>query len=359
MKIGVVGLTTPGLPYWLRPELLKGFEVRDPEETMRASVRFLREEAKVDAVVVCGHMGWRETDDFANRTGQLLAGDSGVDVYLGGHTHRNHSSREVGGTLYTQADYYGIHCGRVDLSFDLDTRQLVAKRSVTALMDARIEADPVVMEASGQSLGEADQYLAAEVGVLAGDLGGKQPHRGAGSPLQNLLGAAFAHAAEKAGHEPEGVFHGTFGTGDWEAGTKTMADVWNVLPYENRLLVLYLTREELIAIYNESMDSYSDRALYGFAVEVAKAEPGKGERGSDYFVRSMRSRRNPEAPADHRFCVLCNAYDAQSGGKRLMRLRALSQQPECRAALLPLSSREALIDYFKDREVVRPGDVVE
>ena len=97
----------------------------------------------------------------------------------------------------------------------------------------------------------------------------------------------------------------------------------------------------------------------GFDVEVAQAEPGKGERGADYFVRSLRSRRNPDAAVDHRFCVLFNAYDAQSGGKRLMRLRTLSQQPESRAALLPLSSREALIDYFKDREVVRPGDVVE
>ena len=68
-------------------------------------------------------------------------------------------------------------------------------------------------------------------------------------------------------------------------------------------------------------------------------------------------------PAGHRYCVLFNSYDAQSGGKRLMRLRALAQRPECKVALLPPSSRQALIDFFVDRgtvakEHLEPGPVV-
>ena len=43
-------MTTPGLRYWLRPELLKGFEATDPVEALEASTKYLREEAKVDAV---------------------------------------------------------------------------------------------------------------------------------------------------------------------------------------------------------------------------------------------------------------------------------------------------------------------
>lgn len=360
LRIGLIGLTTPGLPYWLRPELLAGFEVTDPAEVLKAAVRALREEAKVDAVVACGHMGWRDEDDFANPVLRLLEDEeSGVDVFLGGHTHRDHSSRYVGGTLYTQADYFGIHCGRVDLSFDLETRRLIERRAFTLLMDERIEADPVVVEASKGELAEADAYLGSEVGELGDELSGKQPGRGVGSPVQNLLCAAFEHAARKGGLEPEGVFHGTFGTESVTSGMKTIEDLWEVLPYANRLVALHLTREELLAIVNESLESRSDRALYGFTVEVAKAEAGKGESSADYFVRSLRSRRRPDAPADHRFCVLFNSYDAQSGGKRLMRLRTLARQPESKATLLDLSSREALIDFFKDREVVKVKDVLE
>ena len=77
------------------------------------------------------------------------------------------------------------------------------------------------------------------------------------------------------------------------------------------------------------------------------------------FVTGVSPRGGGEMPADHRFCILFNSYDAQSGGRRLMRLRALAQRPETRATLLPMTSREALIDYFRDREVVRAEDVRE
>jgi len=352
-KVGLIGMVTPGLPYWLRPELLKGFEVLPPAEILKESVRFLREEAKVDAVVVCGHMGLQEEDDFANPTRGLISGDCGVDVFLGGHTHRNQESREEGGVLYTQADYFGIHCGRVDLIFDRETRALVGKRAMTALMDARIEADPVVLEAAAKDLEEAKTYMEVEVGEVLGTISHNSGGQGKSSLLQHLISAALEHAAKKDKLVPDGVFHGTFGSGTMEPGKKTMADMWKVLPYENRVVALYLTREEIVSVMNESLQISSDRALYGFELELERAEASKGEQKTEVFVRSLRSVRTPDAPVGHRYCVLCNAYDAQSGGKRLMRLRALAQSPECKATLLTMSSREALIDYFGDLGTVR------
>ena len=64
-------------------------------------------------------MGLREVDDFANPVRALLELEGGPDVYLAGHTHRDHQSQFENKTLYTQADYFGNNCGRVDLSFDM------------------------------------------------------------------------------------------------------------------------------------------------------------------------------------------------------------------------------------------------
>ena len=349
-RIGLIGLITPGLPYWLRPELTKGFEVLAPEEILKAGVRFLREEAKVDAVVVCGHMGLRSRDDFANPVRGLLGNDSGIDVFLGGHTHRNHPSQERAGTLYTQADYFGIHCGRVDLVFDRESRALVARRAVTEKMDAEVDLDPLVLEVSAKDLEDARTYMGTQVGTVVGIIAQDQPAPGQPSPLQHLLSSALEHAAQRENLKPDGVFHGTFGTGDLGGGPKTMSDLWEILPYENGILALYLTREELVAVFNESLATGSDRALYGFEVEVAQAgAPGREE----HFVRSLRSLRNPGQPAGHRYCVLCNSYEGQSGGQRLMRLRALAENPECKARLLAMTSREALVDFFRSRESIR------
>jgi len=360
-RIGVIGLTTPGMPYWLRPEMLNGFEAVDPVEPFQASLKYLREEAKVDAVVACGHMGLREEDDFANRVRELLDVGDGPDVYIGGHTHRDEPGRLVNGTLYTQADYYGIHCGRIDLSFDAESRRLIEKHASSVLMDERVREDPVVIEAAGKELEESDSYLEKEIGELGVRLSDEAPEAGAGSPVQGLLGAAFLHAAAKHDLAPDGVFHGTFGGGSLAAGKKTIRDAWKLLPRENRLVALHLTEEELTGVLNEAFADGSDRALHGFKVEVGRSEGGRGGRPASYFVRSIDSLAKPGArPPGHRYCIIVNSCDAQSAGKRLMRLRALSERPECKATLLPPDSRAALIEFFADRgtvgaEDLRPG----
>ena len=290
-RIGLVGLTTPGLPYWLRPELLEGFEATDPAAALRASSTYLREEGRADAVIACGHMGLRDEDDFANHVRELLEQEEGPDVYLGGHTHRDQGSRFAGRTLYSQANYFGIHCGRVDLSFDLESRRLVDRRAYTLLMDERIAEDPLVLEVAGPQIEEADAHLVEKMGELEVELSDRAPAPGAGSPLQGLLAKAFLHAAQEEKIDADGVFHGTFGSGPMAAGPKTIADAWKLLPYDNRLVVLSLTREELLGILNESLGEGGDRALFGFELEVARTERNRlGERGA-YFVRSLRSVR--------------------------------------------------------------------
>ncbi|MCH2330533.1 MAG: hypothetical protein MK312_03220, partial [Roseibacillus sp.] len=98
---------------------------------------------------------------------------------------------------------------------------------------------------------------------------------------------------------------------------------------------------------NESLQAGGDRALFGFDLKVARAEAAKGEIGRRSFVRELRCLRKPEPLAPgQRYSIIFNSYDAQSGGKKLMRLRALAQNPECNPRLLQPNSREALIDFF-------------
>jgi len=185
----------------------------------------------------------------------------------------------------------------------------------------------------------------------------KQPSAGMGSPLQKLLCAAFEWHANEHGVAIDGVFHGTFGSGNLEGGVKTVADAWEMVPYDNRMVALSLSREELIAVLNESLAVRSDRALFGFEVTVESSDAAKGQKYSGKFVSSLRSLRRSEAGRDERYVILFNAYDAQSGGKLLMRLRALAERKESKAALLPLSSREALIEYFLAKKVVDHRDI--
>ena len=335
-RIGLVGLTTPGMPFWLAPETLGGVEVFDPAESLRQSVAELKSE-KVDAIVVMGHMGWRWEEDYANPVSSLLKDIEGVDVYLAGHSHQDRATWFEGKTICTQASYFGIHCGRVDLTFDLESRKLLDRKAFTVRMDGRFELDPAVMETARPELKKAEEQLARKVCTVRREI----PLRGDDS-LRTIFCKAFASAMKRGGIEVDGVYHGTFGSGGLEQGEVSVADCWRVLPYENLLITLDLNAEELrIILEEESENRSSDRVLWPF--EIVR-------KGSAKIVE-LRLNGEP-LKQGKRYRIAMNSYDAQSGGQSMMKLRKIAALPETKRRMTDIGTREALIDWLLEQKEV-------
>ncbi|MBK1833324.1 bifunctional metallophosphatase/5'-nucleotidase [Roseibacillus ishigakijimensis] len=318
-KVAVIGLITPGLPAWLRPELLGPLEAVDPAPVLQRCVAEVKSEGATK-IIVAGHMGYRERgDDYANPLAHTLR-DSGVQAYLGGHSHRRNERFLVEGVPCTQASYHGLDCGRVRFMADLARMEL-------ARMDAAVASDEVVLQAARPFLEKAEAETARVVGQVPVALSGT-------AAIRDFLAEAFLAAASRSGEEAEGVFHGTFGTKEIARGDFTVADAWQHLPYENRLVLAELTSEELVAVLQEAEgDRYSDRALFG--LQVIRDAAGK--------VVAVRG-----TPQRERYRVIFNSYDAQSGGRRLTTLRDILARPAARSRLIPLDTREALLDYVAD-----------
>jgi 2',3'-cyclic-nucleotide 2'-phosphodiesterase (5'-nucleotidase family) len=318
-KVGVVGLITPGLPAWLRQELLGPLEAVDPGPVLKRCVAELKSEG-VTKIIVAGHMGFRERgDDYANPLSHTLK-DSGVHAYLGAHSHRRNERFLVEGIPCTQASYHGLDCGRVRFMGELARMEL-------SRMDKSVDFDPMVMEATKPFLEEAEQEAKREVGTLPVDIVGK-------SAVRQFLCESFLAAASRAGQEVDAVFHGTFGATEIPKGSFSVSDAWELLPYENMLVVGELSEEELLAILKQAGDDrYSDRVLIGLKVV-------ENEEGDPIAIEGT--------PRRERYRVMFNSYDAQSGGRRLTVLREVLSKPAAKSRLLPLGTREALIDYVAD-----------
>jgi len=68
IKLAIIGVTTPGMPYWLPSEFTRGIEFQNPVEPVRRAITRANGEG-VDAIVLSGHMGLKMRtggDDFAN-----------------------------------------------------------------------------------------------------------------------------------------------------------------------------------------------------------------------------------------------------------------------------------------------------
>ena len=328
-KIALIGLTTPGLPYWLMPETLGGISPIDPAISLEKSITQAKS-AKADAIIVLGHFGHRKEDDFANPIRHTLSTAPGADIFIGGHTHVHVPSELIGDTIFTQASYYGINCGKIDLTFDTNSRKLVTKTATTAYMDDKIELDPSVINLSQPNLKKSAEQLARELTTL------EEPIEDDGrySPLPKFICKSISDALARNKTPVDAVFHGTFGTKTIPAGPVTVADVWKILPYENTLVTVTLTPAQLLEIVAEDRKTYSDRTLYPFEVVFEKRVP----------TRILKD--GSDLPADKLITVAFNSYDSQSGGQRLMRLREIVHLPTSNRTPIDLGTRDGLIESF-------------
>jgi 2',3'-cyclic-nucleotide 2'-phosphodiesterase (5'-nucleotidase family) len=343
-RLAIIGLTTPALVAWLPPEKLKDFEVRDPVEAMRPLLREVSA-LRPDAIILAGHMGLTRRDDYANRVGALTREFPQLAACLGGHTHQNHSSETVNNVLYTQADHYGIYAGKVDLTFDRTTRRLLQREAVTVPMDHQIALDPLVLSLTQADLAASARVLSREIGELTETFGVISTF-GRPSDVERLIGSAMKAALSKKGVEIDAVVHGLFDDKQvLGRGTKTVADAWTILPYENEIVTIELSHDDLLALARGLSLGRDFRNLMGMQMV------GSGE-GSAFQVEDLRATDGLALPVKSTYRVALNSYDSQSGGQRFPVVGRLVASPSSRRMLHSIQIRDALIDFFVERQKV-------
>ena len=347
IKLAVIGVTTPGMPFWLGPEFTRGIEFQNPVEPVRRAMARAKTEG-ADAIVLSGHMGLKMRtggDDFANTVMALTSEFPEIAVFIAGHTHQAIPSRLTNGALFTQADHFGIHVGRVDLLFDRNSKKLRHREAICELMDDRFHPDHVIVSRAKSQLAESDAALSSPVGELAETLRGRS-RPGIPSDVERLIGAAIGEALVARNVPVDGVMHGAFDDrAGLVAGPKTLNDIWSLIPYENYIVTAQLSPEEIKTVMEEVFASHEKRNLLGFEVKTQG-------RGNDCRIVSMTLADGRPLERNKKYDIAFNSFDSRSGGHHFMKLRALLERPEANYVLHPVQTRDALIDYFQRHKIV-------
>jgi 2',3'-cyclic-nucleotide 2'-phosphodiesterase (5'-nucleotidase family) len=347
IKLAVIGVTTPGMPFWLGPEFTRGIEFQNPVEPVRRAMAKAKDEG-ADAIVLSGHMGLKMRtggDDFANTVMALTSEFPETAVFVAGHTHQAIPSRLTNGALFTQADHFGIHVGRVDLLFDRNSKKLLHQEAICELMDSRCHPDHVIVSRAKSQLAGSDAALASPVGELAETLRGRS-RSGIPSDVERLIGAAIGEALVARKVPVDGVMHGAFDDrAGLVAGPKTLNDIWNLIPYENYIVTAQLSLEEIKTVMEEVFASHEKRNLLGFELKTQG-------RGNDCRIVSITLADGRPLDRNKKYDIAFNSFDSRSGGHHFMKLRALLERPEANYVLHPVQTRDALIDYFQRHKIV-------
>src|SRR5262245_41970893 len=183
VRVGILGLTTPGIPSWENPPNYAGLEFRETVSEAKKWVPILRDKEKVDVVVIAMHMGIEEDlrtgipnpSSVPNENAAIAIARQvpGVDVILMGHTHREVSALLVNGVLLTQANRWASHVARLDLYLEKnrDGRwQIFAKSARTIPVTEKTEIDPEIAKLGAPYDKETQDWLGRVIGESAEEL---------------------------------------------------------------------------------------------------------------------------------------------------------------------------------------------
>ena len=335
VRVGILGLTTPGIPNWENPENYEGLEFRQTVAEAKKWVAVLREKEKVDLVVITMHMGLEQ--DL--RTGEINPGQvegenaaiaiaqnvQGVDCILMGHTHREVPAVFIKDVLLTQADKYADRVARVDIyleKVDGGRWTVAAKLARTLLIDENVKADEEVLKLAEPYDRETQAWLSRVIGESPAELTATDARFRDTAILDVIqrvqMEAGHADVSMAASFNPQARL---------PKGPVTVRDIAGLYVYENTLVVIEVTGKVLkealehsakyFGAYepNKPVASLVDEKIPGYNFDIAEGvsydlniSKPIGQR-----IENLRFRGQPLSPTQT-LRLAINNYRINGGG---------------------------------------------
>ena len=363
IKIGIIGVTTTDTEQMSFPEHIAQVDFLVAKPAVEKYVKILREDEKVDLVFVVGHMGLpyepEPSYEYRYQSGkekeerrwgydaQEIAHEvEGIDVLFGGHMHKGfaHAWEDPDThTLVFQGYAYGSNIGHVTLKIDKETKTLsgyeepaIREGVLVTLFEDEFLPEPAI----------ADSILGmqkrAEVGMdeVIGEAAIYLSRLGTGT--QNLIGNLVCEAMLDYA-EADFAFLNLGGIrADINAGPVTYRDVFDVMPFDNQVVMMEVDGEFLKDII-EMRVSGSRHGLRVAGVEVVINR----KRENYDRVSSLLIGGKPWQ-ADKIYKVVTTDFLLQGNAGLAM----LTKIPEENITRYEQDLREAIVEYIRKQSPV-------
>jgi 5'-nucleotidase len=248
VKIGFIGVTTPETEQIVVPDAVAPFDFLDISDTVDRYTAELQEQG-VETIVVLAHSGAGQTGSN-KATGEIITEtrqmNDEVDVVVAGHSHSRLNAK-VDGKLVVQAYSYGTAFADVDLVINRETGDVVkSSAEIVRTCTDGVEPDPelAALVAEYQA---AIEPIANRVVGTAGEPITRESTAAGESALGDLIADAqrtFA-GADFAFMNPGGI------RANIEAGEVTYAELFAVQPFDNGLVTMDLTGEQVYRLLEQ------------------------------------------------------------------------------------------------------------
>ena len=345
VRVGVLGLTTPGIPNWENVPNYAGLEFKETVSEAKKWVPILREKEKVDLVVITMHMGIEEDLSTGKLNPAQVPNENaavaiarqvpGVDVILMGHTHRDVPSLIVNGVLLSQANRWASHVARIDLYLEKSARDnrwhIIARAARTIPVTEKTAIDPEIAQIGQPYDKETQDWLNRAIGESAEELTAHEA-RFRDTAIIDLIqrvqleacraDVSMAAAFNTEAHIPKGAV--------------TVRNIAGLYEYENTLVTLELTGRQLkdalehSAHYfrpfepGKSLSELVDQRIPGYDFDMAEGVTYELDVTKPFGqrIQNLKFKGQPLSPTQ-KLRVVTNNYRVNGGGGYTMYKGAL------------------------------------
>ncbi|MFC0007668.1 bifunctional metallophosphatase/5'-nucleotidase [Micromonospora siamensis] len=384
IKVGILGLTNPGVAIWDKGNVEGRLVFPGMVETAAKWVPIMRERG-ADLVIISAHGGDSGTSSYGselpneNPVALIAQQVPGIDAILFGHAHNAVEMRMVKNldtgveVLTTEPSKWGQRLSRMDFTLTREGGrwQVVSKKS--ALLNTNtVEPHKAVLAAVRGQHGKTVDYVNTVVAQSEVELSAVES-RYKDTPILDFINHVQAEVVGKAlagtayaGLPVLSIAAPFSRTAVFPQGDVRIRDVAGLYVFDNTLEAVVLTGAEVKA-YLEYSAKYFTTFAVGAPIDLAnindKNVPDYNYdviSGVDYDIdiskpvgqritRLVLAGTDTPVPADAQFVVAVNNYRRSGGGNfpGIVKTQVYNQQQEI---------RQLLIDWAQAKGVIRPAD---
>ena len=282
LRIGIIGIAATIIDKTMPKHFSEGMYFTLGNEELPNYIQKLREQEKVDLIVVLSHLGYPQEL-------KLVEEVSGVDVLLSGHTHnRLYQATLSNGTIFMQSGCHGSFIGRLDL--EIEQGKIRDFKHQLINIDESINPDPETKSLINQVMQPYREILDTPVGSTRIAL---NRNRGLETTMDNLLLQAIAEISETELAFSNGWRYGA----PVVPGIVTMNDLWNIIPPNPPVALCEITGSEIWEMLEDSLERVFSRDPYeqmgGYVKRCLglnlyfKIENPKGKRIQESYINNQ------------------------------------------------------------------------
>jgi 2',3'-cyclic-nucleotide 2'-phosphodiesterase/3'-nucleotidase len=352
-KIAFIGLATTTTPTVTKADNVKGLKFEDAAVSAKEWVEFLEagkaSEGTPDLIVAVTHLPSKQ-DKYGSDPTLPVSGDEinavanvkGIDAIISGHSHATVAGY-INEVPVVQAYKYGRAMAKVSFEFNADG----TLKSATPVIDTLYKRKgDIIADASGTSEYEKwnkdlEPIMNEKIGVASATFS----HNTDADQTTPLGEFVCKLMAEKAGVDIA-IQNGGGLRRDIPAGDITMGLMYEVMPFDNTLMVVELTGADLKKNIDNGLMPEGSRAgsFSGLVVEFDLNKPA-GQR-----ILKMTLADGTPVKMDGVYKVVSNDFLVETTGADGYDFSTAKS-----ATNLMIPIRDAMVDYIKAHKTVTPG----